>query len=230
MPRTDVVRDPIHGMIRLRPEEWRVVDTPTFQRLRSVRQLAMTHLVYPGTTHSRFEHSIGVRHIVGRLAAQLGIDGDELRVVECAALLHDVGHGPFSHVSEQVVDERAGARGVHEAVSAAIIRTDDAIRSELGAAICDRAADLVSLRAPRSYLRDIVSGPTDADKLDYLLRPQRPGRMARAPPPARQSAVTPRAVRAVPVRAPSLVRCLRSLGPAQPRLARSRLPCSSPQA
>jgi uncharacterized protein len=170
MPRTSEVRDPIHGLITLGPEEWKAVDTRWFQRLRSIRQLAMTDLAYPGAVHSRFEHSIGVRHVAGRLADALGIDGDDRHVVLVAALLHDVGHGPFSHVSEQVIDERAGADGVHEAISAAIIRSDEELHSALGRDVCKRAAELVGLAAPRSYLRDIVSGPSDADKLDYLLR------------------------------------------------------------
>jgi uncharacterized protein len=170
MPRTDVVRDPIHGMIRLEEAEWRVVDSPRFQRLRSIRQLALTELVYPGATHTRFEHSLGVRYIAGQLADQLNVTGDDLLVVRCASLLHDIGHGPFSHVSEQVIDERAGVQGVHEAISAEIIRSDSGIHGELGKEISERAADLVELRTPRSFIRDIVSGPTDADKLDYLLR------------------------------------------------------------
>jgi len=66
-----VVRDPIHGMIDLSADEWRAVDTPVFQRLRSVRQLAMTYLVYPGALHTRFEHSIGVRHVAAQVGAKL---------------------------------------------------------------------------------------------------------------------------------------------------------------
>jgi HD superfamily phosphohydrolase len=165
-----VVRDPIHGMIPLSAAEWAAVDSRVFQRLRSVRQLAMTYLVYPGAVHSRFEHSIGVRHVAGRLAEKLRIRGDELRVVCAAALLHDVGHGVFSHVSEQVIDERSRVDGVHEAVSVFVMRNDQDLRRALGGEICDRAADVVALRGPRTAMSDIVSGPTDADKLDYLLR------------------------------------------------------------
>ena len=157
-------------MIELTPDEWAAVDTPIFQRLRRVRQLAMTHLVYPGTLHTRFEHSIGVRHITRRLGESLGIDSEEQRVVQAAALLHDVGHGVFSHVSEQVIDELSGAEGVHEAVSVAIMRTNSDLHAALGQEVCERAAAIVALEGPRTAERDIVSGPTDADKLDYLLR------------------------------------------------------------
>jgi HD superfamily phosphohydrolase len=157
-------------MIELSPAEWRAVDTPIFQRLRRVRQLAMTHLVYPGALHTRFEHSIGVRYVASKLSESLELDADEQGVIETAALLHDVGHGVFSHVSEQVIDEVSGAEGVHEAVSVAIMRTNPDLHSSLGKERCEQAAEIVALEGPRTVMRDIVSGPTDADKLDYLLR------------------------------------------------------------
>lgn len=170
MPSSTTVRDPIHGMIELSPAEWEAVDTQVFQRLRRVRQLAMTHLVYPGALHTRFEHSIGVRHIAGRLCESLGFEPEETEVVKTAALLHDVGHGVFSHVSEQVIDELSGVDGVHEAVSVAVMRTDPDLHAALGKELCEQAADVVGLEGPRTATRDIVSGPSDADKLDYLLR------------------------------------------------------------
>ena len=133
----------------------------------------MTHLVYPGALHTRFEHSLGVCYVAGRLAENLNLDEDDRRVVRAAALLHDIGHGPFSHVSEAVLDERNGISGVHEAISVAIIRTDEQLAAAFGTDLCNQAADLIGHTgdfAVRSVLRDIVSGPTDADKLDYLLR------------------------------------------------------------
>lgn len=157
-------------MITLSPAEWAAVDTPVYQRLRRVRQLAMTHLVYPGAMHTRFEHSIGVRHVARRLATSLELSADDRQVVEAAALLHDVGHGVFSHVSEQVIDEVSGAEDVHEAVSVAIMRTNVDLHKALGREVCERAAGIIAHEGPRTVMRDIVSGPTDADKLDYLLR------------------------------------------------------------
>lgn len=157
-------------MIELSQQEWAAVDAPVFQRLRGIRQLAMTHLVYPGAVHTRFEHSIGVCHVSGRLATRLKLDSDTARVVRAAALLHDVGHGPFSHISEQVIDDLAGIHGVHEAISAFLIRNDPTIVAALGEDVAQAAAAIVALEGPRSVQRDIVSGPTDADKLDYLLR------------------------------------------------------------
>jgi uncharacterized protein len=168
------IRDPIHGFIELRPEERRAVDSAVFQRLRNIRQLAMTHLVYPGAVHSRFEHSLGVCQVAGRLAVELDeLSDDEISIVRAAALLHDLGHGPFSHVSEAVLDERSGVSGVHEAISVAIMRTDSELHAALGEDLCRQAADLVAHEgdfAQRTVLRDIVSGPSDADKLDYLQR------------------------------------------------------------
>lgn len=163
------IRDPIHDFIELEDFERAAINAPAFQRLRSIQQLAMTHLVYPGARHTRFEHSLGVCHIAGALARELGLPDEERRVVRTAALLHDIGHGPFSHVSENVLDDISGVRGVHEAISVALMRTDGPLRTAVGEDLIDRAADLVA-GAPRSVLRDIVTGPTDADKLDYLLR------------------------------------------------------------
>lgn len=132
----------------------------------------MTHLVYPGATHTRFDHSLGVCHVAGLVADadKVGADADERKVVRYAALLHDVGHGPFSHVSEGVIAAQSSVKGGHEEVSAYVVRNDQELRNAIGSELADRAADLIEHVGPRSFLRDIVSGPTDADKLDYLLR------------------------------------------------------------
>ena len=164
------VRDPIHQFIALAPEEWRATDTYVFQRLRKTTQLAMTYLVYPGTTHTRFEHSLGVRHVAGRLCESLKFTDDEKLPVLDAALLHDIGHGPFSHVSETVLDEKSGVADVHEAISVALIRTNEELVAALGQDRCNAAADLIEGVGGRTVYKDIVSGSTDADKLDYLLR------------------------------------------------------------
>ncbi|HEU4657956.1 MAG TPA: HD domain-containing protein [Capillimicrobium sp.] len=164
------IRDPIHGMIELTAEEWRAIDTPTFQRLRNIKQLAMTHLVYPGATHTRFEHSIGVCHVAGELARQLGLDPDATRLVRLAALLHDIGHGPFSHVSEQVLDERSTLSDVHEKITVALLRQSPDLHAAIGEETCVAVAELVAKTDRRRTLVNIVSGQSDADKLDYLLR------------------------------------------------------------
>jgi len=174
MPST-VVRDPIHGLILLHPEEWEVIGTRAFQRLRGIQQLAMTHLVYPGARHSRFEHCIGAAHVAGRLAESIGLDRDDPRTrrVRMAALAHDLGHGPFSHVSEEIFENRTSGKTGHETVSAAIVRHDPQVRNAMGDETADWVADLLSRRGhreKRSFERDVVAGPADADKMDYLLR------------------------------------------------------------
>ena len=96
------VRDPIHGMVELRPVEAALIDTRAFQRLRRIKQLGLTHLVYPGAEHSRFTHSIGACHVAGMLAENLERHGwqGSVEEVRVATLLHDLGHPPFSHAGE----------------------------------------------------------------------------------------------------------------------------------
>lgn len=173
------VRDAVHGLISLTPDEWRVVDSRPFQRLRGVQQLAMTHLVYPGARHSRFEHCVGACYVAGRLADRLAaiapskMTNDRVAMVRAAALTHDIGHGPFSHVSEFVFEQLTGGEHIHEKISAAILRTDEQVRAALGTERSEWAANLLAGEghgAKRSVERDIVAGPADIDKLDYLLR------------------------------------------------------------
>ena len=165
------VRDPIHGLLVLSDREWRIVDSPAFQRLRDVQQLAFTHLVYPGARHSRFEHCIGAAHIAGRLAESM--DAGDPELLRAAGLCHDLGHGPFSHVSEMVYEHRTGRHHIHEAISAAIVRYHKPIRKALGKATSDWVAELLSGTGHgkrRTFERDVIAGPADIDKLDYLLR------------------------------------------------------------
>ena len=96
------IRDPVHGFIHRSSVEEEIIDTPLFQRLRKIKQLALASMVYPGALHTRFDHSLGVMHLAGRLSDRLLDDMETKRIVRFAALLHDVGHGPFSHVSELI--------------------------------------------------------------------------------------------------------------------------------
>src|SRR5688572_17864071 len=133
----------------------------------------MTHLVHPGARRSRFEHSLGVRQITARLADEIKMteadfSNDQHRIVRLAALLHDVGRGPFSHTSENVLDDRAGVEGVHEPAAAAIIRTDPDLACAPTRTPEARGPDR-TVTVP-SVERKIVCGPTETDKLDYLLR------------------------------------------------------------
>jgi hypothetical protein len=101
------IRDPIYGFIEPNKDEWKILDSPLLQRLRRIRQLALAYLVYPGALHTRFDHSLGVYYLSSRMADKLLTEREErekIPIIKMATLLHDVGHGPFSHVSESILD------------------------------------------------------------------------------------------------------------------------------
>ncbi len=170
------VRDPVHNFIALREYEVKLLGTKALQRLRGIHQLALANLVYPGAVHTRFDHSLGVTHVAGLMAEQLGLEEGEKKLVRLAALLHDVGHGPFSHVSEHVLALYANLEPgqksdrIHELITAKIIQEDDEIRKILGESTCRDITALLTEGHGQPALRSIVSGPLDADKQDYLLR------------------------------------------------------------
>lgn len=165
--------DPIHDFIRVAPAEQQLVDHPIFQRLRRIRQLSSAYLVYPGAQHTRFEHSLGVMHVAGQAAASLkekGLIGySHVEDLRLAGLLHDVGHGPFSHHFEELTAEKGGK--THEEIGMEIIE-----RSEIGDLLSSSGYDrhLISrLAAGRSrvpFMNEIISGALSADMMDYLLR------------------------------------------------------------
>lgn len=173
------IRDPVHNFIELREKERELVNTFAFQRLRGIRQLAMAYLVYPGALHTRFEHSLGVKHVAGLMAENLELGDDDKETIRYAALLHDIGHGPFSHVSEDILEryaDRSSLRPdqkkekIHEIITIGIIQNDSQINAILGQITCDKIASLLSEWRGEPVLRSLVSGPLDADKQDYLLR------------------------------------------------------------
>lgn len=170
------LRDPIHSFIEFDDREERLINSRAFQRLRRIRQLAMSMLAYPGAHHTRFEHSLGAMHIAGRLADRLGLSPEEARQVRLAALLHDVGHGPYSHVSEHLFEQFAPSEltphdgRFHERITLDLLRNDPQLERIAGREELDAAAAILEHRHPRKLLSFIVSGPMDADKLDYLLR------------------------------------------------------------
>lgn len=173
------VRDPIHGFIKITGTECDIVDSAVFQRLRKVRQLAMAYLVYPGAVHSRFEHTLGVRHIAGQMCARLKVDEEHTDTIQKAALLHDIGHGPFSHVSELVLEELAfdkastetGERDkIHELVTRTVIRTDTELGHLISGKQREQIISLLDDGLDQPLYKGIISGPIDADKQDYLLR------------------------------------------------------------
>src|SRR5574344_1767310 len=96
------IKDPVHGYIEVPTPLVPLLDTEAVQRLRYIKQLGFVYLVYPGANHTRFEHSLGAMHLASLLARQLDLDKDDTLLVCTAALLHDIGHGPFSHSSEKL--------------------------------------------------------------------------------------------------------------------------------
>lgn len=174
-----LVRDPLWDTIRLDPTAVRIVDTAEFQRLRYIRQLGLAHLVYPGATHTRFDHALGVYHLTKTALRHLrergGVppeawEGEEL--VPYAALLHDIGHFAYSHALEELETDHVPAH--HEEVSKQFFASPslrDAL-APLGLTASDRIAELIRGDG-QIPLRGLVSGSLDLDKMEYLRRDAR---------------------------------------------------------
>ena len=185
--RTQRLRDSVHGLIVFEENDdlaqlaWKLINTPEFQRLRRIKQLGVSEFVFPGAVHTRFAHSIGVFHTARELAriieresvAARPFDKNRANVATIAALLHDLGHGPFSHTFEGVQESR-GVEKRHEKWTAEIIRNNDgAIRPLLEAyraGITEEVASLVAAEDPTDIYHAVVSSSFDADRLDYLRR------------------------------------------------------------
>lgn len=177
-----VIRDPLHNVITLySPDEClkvhHLMDTREFQRLRRIRQLGVGWFTYPGAEHSRFIHSLGVYHLAHRVIRALLPHGDtklqnslseKIPIICAAALLHDVGHGPFSHVFENVFGSVS-----HEAWTVRILESEE---TEIHQALryqgipVDDVVSIIKSTHPDRYAVDIVSSQLDADRMDYLLR------------------------------------------------------------
>jgi len=169
--RNRVFRDPIHGLIGFSRDDaglGAVLDTRAMQRLRRIRQMGFASLVYPGAEHSRFGHALGAFHVAGRVAAQLDLPAELALHAKAAALLHDVGHGPFSHAWEEALGGPS-----HESWGRRIVREDAELARVLAEVAADVPAALDAIFAgtytPR-YVRKLVSSQLDVDRMDYLLR------------------------------------------------------------
>lgn len=163
-----VVRDPLYGYVELSETEWEVVDSPAFQRLRNIKQLSSTHLVYPSAVHTRFEHSLGAMHVAGLMADRLGLEDDDVEVARLALLVHDLGHGPFSHSFEDVLSCFNAEDVDHEQLGRVVLEQSgllDGPLQEHG----DRVLEVLA-GEEKSVLPYLVSSFLDADKLDYLRR------------------------------------------------------------
>lgn len=189
MARPQRIRDPLHNLIEFefRPDDqleyavWNALQTRPFQRLRRIRQLGFSDLVYPGATHTRFAHSLGVYHtarrLMGLIRRHLNADGRrymsrQADVALAAALVHDVGHGMFSHAFEDVGRALNLKMAHHEHVSDALIRDSDlkGAFEELGPSFADEVADVIKRGRPGNLYDAVVSSQFDADRLDYMRR------------------------------------------------------------
>ena len=170
------IRDPIHGFIYRDLKEKKIVDSKVFQRLRRLKQLAMASLVYPGAVHTRFDHSLGAFHIARQASNKLLRSSSDQELVRLAALLHDIGHGPFSHASEPILQEFCKVKldlekhQIHEMISSRIILENSELLQILGENQCQEIVRLLEGKLGDGLLKDIISGPLDVDKQDYLLR------------------------------------------------------------
>jgi uncharacterized protein len=163
-----IINDPVYGFIKI-PYEivFDLIEHPLFQRLRRIRQLGLTHYVYPGANHTRFQHAVGAMHLMGQAIGVIRSRGhliteEEARAVTLAILLHDIGHGPFSHSLEQSL-----IRGTsHEAVSLMFMeQLNHLFGGELSMAI-----SIFRNQYPKNFLHQLVSSQLDMDRLDYLNR------------------------------------------------------------
>ncbi len=195
--KTERLRDPIHDIIVFELDDpidkvaWRLLETPDFQRLRRIKQLGVSEFVYPSASHTRFAHSVGVFHNARRLVKLIkreidservegSFDEERAKICVLGALLHDIGHGPFSHAFEEarksIAKKRGGASDTiraHEKFTADMIRDNEGeIHSILTAENIDvdQVAHLFENDTPEDMYHAIVSSSFDADRLDYLVR------------------------------------------------------------
>jgi uncharacterized protein len=163
-----IINDPVYGFLRFpEPEVMHIIAHPWFQRLRHIKQMGMAHLVYPGAVHTRLHHSLGACHLMNEALDVLKTKGVHFNADECvsarlAILMHDVGHGPFSHALEHSL-----VTGIsHEQISRLIM---ERINKETGGAL-STAIQIFDHAYPRRYLHQLVSSQLDMDRMDYLNR------------------------------------------------------------
>jgi HD superfamily phosphohydrolase len=163
-----IINDPVYGFISIPTELiFDLIEHPYFQRLRYIKQLGMTHLVYPGALHTRFHHALGAMYLMGMAIETLRNKGHEIsneeeEAVIIAILLHDVGHGPFSHALEEVIVEGIS----HEDISTMLMQK---LNTQFDGRLT-RAIDIFNGDYPRQFLHQLVSSQLDMDRMDYLNR------------------------------------------------------------
>ncbi|MCD6189628.1 MAG: HD domain-containing protein [Thermococcus sp.] len=177
-----IIHDPLHGSMKIKGLILELVKTPEFQRLRGIKQLGLAYLVFPGANHTRFEHSLGTYYVSKRLGEEVELDEYERTLLQVGALLHDIGHGPFSHTFEQIYKHYVKEYDHMHLGQNLILGKVDIIEGEvedrrLIPEILDEygiepkeVADLVLGRCHKRYLGQAIHGDVDVDQLDYLMR------------------------------------------------------------
>ncbi len=174
------IRDPIHGYIEIDELAIEILDTVEMQRLRRIRQLGFSYLVYPGANHTRFEHSLGAYHLMNVLLDTLGVSKEEEKELLVASLIHDVGHGPYSHVTEPLIKKYTGKS--HEDIEDIIFEPVEKNKSAttIAEVLEERRMDKRKImgyikgekagEGNKRGLSKILNGEIDVDKMDYLVR------------------------------------------------------------
>jgi hypothetical protein len=159
-----IIKDPVHGYVEVEDFALPLLDSPALQRLRYIKQLGFSYLVYPGANHTRFEHSLGTMFLADIAGRRFGLSEGERTLVVCAALLHDIGHGPFSHASEPLMQEFL--HRTHDSI-------DTIVQEKQGSLLRSSGVDpdeLCALVKGKHELSGIIHGDLDVDRMDYLLR------------------------------------------------------------
>jgi uncharacterized protein len=168
MPFRKIINDPVHGFVTVSdPLIYEIISHPWFQRLRRINQMAMSYLVYPGAVHSRLHHALGAYHLMQSALFELkqkgvAITEEEEQGAKIAILLHDVGHGPFSHALESLLVKNLG----HETLSMMIM---EELNMEMQGKL-RTAIDIFKNSYPKKFLHQLISGQLDVDRMDYLTR------------------------------------------------------------
>jgi HD superfamily phosphohydrolase len=163
-----IINDPVHGFIKIPTNLiYDLLEHPYIQRLRRIKQLGLTSFVYPGATHTRFQHALGALHLMGLAIESIRqknivITNEEAEALTAAILLHDIGHGPFSHALEQSII----ADLTHEDLSIMLMNK---LNKEFGGKL-NMALDIFNNNYPKNFLHQLVSGQLDMDRMDYLMR------------------------------------------------------------
>lgn len=159
-----IIKDPVHGYVEVEDFALALLDSPALQRLRYIKQLGFSYLVYPGANHTRFEHSLGTMFLAGVASRRFGLSDYEHKLVVSAALLHDIGHGPFSHAGEPLMEKFL--QRTHDDIECILTDYTKGLLRESGI----DPVEVSSLVKGNHSLSSIIHGDLDVDRMDYILR------------------------------------------------------------